>query len=99
MPGGHKVGAEPLQDDGVELVGELAADLGDLAGAAVVAESARHLLVGHGLAVALAPAPALGQLLFVLGHEVEGAGTAVRPLDGVHHVGVMQGLVKILEET
>lgn len=100
VPGGrHKMpGAQPLQDCGVELVGELAAHLDDLPGAAVVAKGARHLLVGHGFAVALAPAPALSKLLLVLGHEVERSGTAVCPLDGVHHVGIVQGLVKVLEE-
>lgn len=51
--------AQPLQDQGVELVGELAADLDDLSSAAVVPQGARHLLVGHGFAVALALAPAL----------------------------------------
>ena len=84
-----------MQDLGVELVRELAAHLEDLARAAVVPQSSGHLLIGHGLAVALALAPALGQLLLVLGDEVEGAAAAVRPLDGVDHVGVVQSLVEV----
>lgn len=70
-----------MQDVRVELVCELASHFHDLAGAAVVSQGPCHLLVGHGLAVALALAPALGQLLLVLGDEVEGAAAAVRPLD------------------
>lgn len=88
-------GAQLLEDVGVELVGQLASDLHDLAGAAVVPQSPRHLLIGHGLAVALPLAPALGQLLLVLGDELEGAIPAVGPLDCVHHVGVVQGLVEV----
>lgn len=88
--------AQLVQDVGAELVGELASDLPDLAGAAVVAQGSSHLLVGHGLAVALALAPALGQLLLVLGDEVEGATAAVRPLDGVAHVGVVKSLMEVL---
>lgn len=88
-------GAQLLEDVGVELVGQLASDLHDLAGAAVVPQSSRHLLIGHGLAVALPLAPALGQLLLVLGDELEGAIPTVGPLDCVHHVGVVQGLVEV----
>lgn len=88
--------AELVQDVRAELVGQLASDLPDLTGAAVVAQSSGHLLVGHGLAVALALAPALGQLLLVFGDEVEGAAAGVRPLDGVAHVGVVKGLVEVL---
>lgn len=73
--------AEPVQDVWVELVSEFAAHLDDLTGAAVVSQSSRHLLIGHGLAVALALAPALSQLLLVLGDEVEGAAAVVGPLD------------------
>lgn len=86
-------GAEPLQNHRVELVGELASHFHDLAGAAVVSQGPRHLLVGHGLSVALAPAPALRQLLLVLGDEVEDTAATVRPLDGVAHVGVIQGFM------
>lgn len=78
---GHLCRAEPVQDVWVELVGEFAAHLDDLTGAAVVSQGSCHLLIGHGLAVALALAPALSQLLFVLGDEVEGAASAVCPLD------------------
>ena len=91
--------AQPLEDGRVELVGEFAADLDDLAAAAVVAQGARHLLVGHGLAVALALAPALGQPLLVLGDEVEGAVGRVGPLDGVGHGGVAQRFVQVLVQT
>lgn len=98
VAGGRRRGAQLVQDVGAELVGQLASDLPDLAGAAVVAQGSGHLLVGHCLAVALALAPALGQLLLVLGDEVEGAAAAVRPLDGVAHVGVVQGLVEVLVE-
>lgn len=88
-------GAQLVEDIWVELVGQLASDLHDLAGAAVVPQRPRHLLIGHGLAVALPLAPAFGQLLLVLGDEVEGAVAAVGPLDRVHHVGVIQGLVEV----
>lgn len=84
-----------MQDIWVELVREFAAHFEDLAGAAVVPQSSGHLLIGHGLAVALALTPALGQLLLVLGDEVEGATPAVRPLDGVAHVGVVQSLMEV----
>lgn len=93
---GHLRRAELVQDVRAELVGQLAPHFPDLAGAAVVPQGSGHLLIGHGLAVALALAPALGQLLLVLGDEVEGAAAAVRPLDGVAHVGVVQGLVEVL---
>lgn len=96
VAGGHLRRAELVQDVRAELVGQLASHFPDLAGAAVVPQGSGHLLVGHGLAVALALAPALGQLLLVLGDEVEGAAAAVRPLDGVAHVGVVQGLVEVL---
>ncbi|KAG9345667.1 hypothetical protein JZ751_008811 [Albula glossodonta] len=86
---------QPLQDQRVELVGELAADLHYLPCPAVVAQCTCHLLVGHGLAVALARTPALSQLLLVLGDKVEGAAAAVSPLDGVGHIGVMQSLVQV----
>lgn len=88
-------GAQLVEDIWVELVGQLASDLYNLAGAAVVPQRPRHLLIGHGLAVALPLAPTLGQLLLVLGDEVEGAIAAVGPLDRVHHVGVIQGLVEV----
>lgn len=88
--------AEPVQDVRVELVGELAAHFDDLASAAVVPQGSCHLLVGHGFAVALALAPALSQLLFVLGDEVERAAAAVRPLYRVAHAGVVQGFMEIL---
>lgn len=78
---GHLCRAEPVQDVWVELVSEFAAHFYDLTGAAVVSQSPCHLLIGHGLAVALALAPALGQLLLVLGDEVEDAAAAVCPLD------------------
>ena len=91
--------AQPLEDGRVELVGEFAAHLDDLAAAAVVAQGASHLLVGHGLAVALALAPALGQPLLVLGDEVEGAVGRVGPLDGVGHGRVAQRLVQVLVQT
>lgn len=84
-----------MQDVWVELVGQLAPHFHDLPGAAVVPQSSCHLLIGHGLAVALALAPALGQLLFVLGDEVEGAAAAVCPLDRVTHVGVIQSLMEV----
>lgn len=80
MPGRLR-GAEPVQDVWVELISEFAAHLDDLTSAAVVSQSSRHLLIGHGLAVALALAPALSQLLLVLGDEVEGAAAVVCPLD------------------
>lgn len=70
-----------MQDVWVELVSKFAAYFDDLTGAAVVSQSSCHLLIGHGLTVALALAPALSQLLFVLGDEVEGAVAAVCPLD------------------
>lgn len=92
---GHLCRAEPVQDVWVELVGEFAPHFHDLTGAAVVSQSSCHLLIGHGLAVALALAPALGQLLFVLGDEVEGAAATVCPLDWVAHVGVIQRLVEV----
>lgn len=78
---GHLSGAEPVQDVWVELVGEFAAHFDDLSGAAVVSQSSCHLLISHGLAVAFSLAPALCQLLLVLGDEVEGAVAAVGPLD------------------
>lgn len=90
---------KPLDDRRVELVGEFAAHLYDFARSAVVAQRPCHLLIGHGLAVALALAPALGQLLFVLGDEVEGAAATVRPLDGVSHVGIAQSLMQVLIKT
>lgn len=77
----HLSRAQPVQDVCVELVSEFTPHFPDLTGAAVVSQSSRHLLIGHGLAVALALAPALGQLLLVLGDEVEGAAAAVSPLD------------------
>ena len=70
-----------MQDVWVELIREFAAHLDDLPGAAVVSQRPGHLLIGHGLAVALALAPALGQLLLVLGDEVERAAAVIRPLD------------------
>lgn len=88
--------AQPVQDVGVELVRQLAAHFDDFPSATVVSQSPRHLLIGHGLAVAFALAPALCQLLLVLGNEVEGATAAVRPLDGVTHVGVIQSFVEVL---
>lgn len=78
---GHVCRAEPVQDVWVKLVGEFAADFDDLTGAAVVPQSSGHLLVCHGLAVALALAPALSQLLLVFGDKVEGATATVCPLD------------------
>lgn len=92
---GHLCGAEPVQDVWVELISEFAAHFHDLTGAAVVSQSSCHLLIGHGLAVALALAPALGQLLLVLGDEVEGATAAICPLDWVAHVGVIQSLMEV----
>lgn len=85
--------AKPLEDQGVELVGEFAPYFDDLSGAAVVAERPGHLLIGHRLTVAFALPPALCQLLFVFGDEVESAAAPVSPLDGIHHVGVMQGFM------
>lgn len=87
-----------MQDVRVELVGEFASDLYDLTGAAVVPQSSGHLLIGHGLPVALALAPALGQLLLVLGDEVENATATVCPLDRVAHVGVIQSFMEVLVE-
>lgn len=92
---GHLCRTELVQDVWVELVSQLASHFPDLAGAAVVPQSSCHLLIGHGLAVALALAPALGQLLLVLGDEVEGAAAAVCPLDRVAHVRVIQSLMEV----
>lgn len=52
-------------------------------------------MIGHGLAVALPLAPALGQPFLVLGDKVEGAVATVCPLDRVPHVGVIQGLMEV----
>lgn len=93
---GYLCRAKPVQDVWVELVGELAADFDDLAGATVVPQSSCHLLVGHGFAVSLALAPALSQLFLVLGDEVEDATAAVCPLYGVAHTGVIQGFMEVL---
>lgn len=87
--------AQSLQYSWIKLIGELATHLHNLARAAVVAESACHFLVGHGLAVALSLTPALGQFLFIFRDEMEDAATSVRPLDGVAHVVVVKGLVQI----
>ncbi len=70
-----------MQDVWVELVRKLASHFHDLTSAAVVSQSSRHLLIGHGLAVAFALAPALSQFFLVLGDEVESAIAAVCPLD------------------
>lgn len=78
---GHLCRAEPVQDVGVKLVGQLAPDFHDLASSTVVPQSSCHLLIGHGLAVALSLAPAFSELLLVLGDEVECASAAVCPLD------------------
>lgn len=88
-------GAELVQDVRVELVGELAAHFDYFACAAVVSQSSRHLLVSHGLAVALTLSPALSQLLFIFGDKVESSAAAVRPLDRVAHAGVVQGLMEV----
>lgn len=85
-----------MQNVWVELVGELATNFDDLPGAAVVPQSSSHLLVGHGLSVSLALAPALSQLFLVLGDEVESAAAAVCPLYGVAHAGVIQGFMEVL---
>lgn len=87
--GGGLRGAEPVQDVWVELVSQFAPHFHDLTGAAVVPQGSCHLLIGHGLSIALALAPTLGQLLLVLGDKVEGAAAAVGPLDRVAHVGVV----------
>lgn len=87
--------AQPVQDVWVELVGKFSSHFDDLTSAAVVSQSSGHLLIGHGLAVAFALAPTLGQLLLVLGDEVESATAAVRPLDRVPHVGVVQSFMEI----
>lgn len=92
---GHVHRAEPVQDVWVKLVRQFAPHFHDLSRAAIVPQSPCHLLVGHGLAVALALAPALGQLLLVLGDKVEGAAAAVCPLDGVAHVGIIQSLMEV----
>lgn len=62
----HLCGAQPVQDVWVELVGELAADLDYLTGAAIVSQGPGHLLISHGLAVTFALPPALSQFLLVL---------------------------------
>lgn len=73
--------AEPVQDVWIELVGEFAPHLDNLTCATVVPQGSCHLLICHGLAVALALTPTLSQLLLVLGDKVKGAAAAVRPLD------------------
>lgn len=74
----------------VELVGELALDLADLAGLGVVSEGARQLLVGHALAVPLLLAPAARQELLVLGGELEDAGALLHPPHALTHVPARQ---------
>lgn len=88
-------GAQFVQDVWAELVGEFTSHFPDLTRAAVVPQSSRHFLIGHGLAVALTLSPALGQLLLVLGDEVECAAAAVCPLDRVTQVGVVQSFVEV----
>lgn len=91
----HLCGGQFVEDVWVKLVGQFASNFYDLAGAAVVPQSPRHLLIGHDLAVALPLAPALGQPFLVLGDKVEGATAAVCPLDRVPHVGVIQSLMEV----
>lgn len=78
---GHLYRAEPVQDVGVKLIGQLASNFHDLTSSTVVPQSSCHLLIGHGLAVAFSLAPAFSELLLVLGDEVECASAAVCPLD------------------
>lgn len=61
-----RVVLKPPERSLVKLIREFALDFTDLSSARVVTQSACHLLVGHGFAVALALAPHLGELLFVL---------------------------------
>lgn len=94
--GGGRLRSQSLQQLGIEAVGELPADFDDLTGAAVVPQGPGHLLVGHGFAVALPPAPHLGHLLLVLGDELEDPALPVHPLDTVGHLRVTQGFAQEL---
>ena len=57
---------------------------------AIVAQSPRHLLICHLLAIALLDAPAIGQSLLVFGGELEAALVSVHPPDTVLHVSIPQ---------
>lgn len=69
----------------IETVGELSLHLFYLACARVVPQGPRHLLVGHGLAIALPLAPQLCQALLVFRGELERARGGLKPPDAAPH--------------
>lgn len=82
----------------LEAVGELPLHLLDLTGTGVVPQGPGHLLVRHGLAVPLPPAPQLRQTLLVLGGELEGASGGLDPPDAAPHRRCLEHLEQELEQ-
>lgn len=81
------------------MIRELPLHLLNLAGAGVVPQCPCHLLVGHGLAISLSPAPQLRQELLVLGGELKGASGGVNPPDAAPHRRCLKHLKQELEQS